>query len=387
MKYQLRLFCFLLTCFFGTNAGAFTVFQEEITEDTLPKPPGSSFSDFLIDRSLESEYVIEDDSTYTYSMISEDLDYLLKKYPAVLHPVEVGRSEFGLDMRTVRIGRAEPKQNCVFLVGNVHAREDYSSKLVMKFLNVYLLSIDGKSNLYPGAKALLDSIDIYLMPVANPDGLKIAQEDFEGITDSVNAYIDSIYCQEGFPEWKANGKGIDLNRTFDDGNFEVKKGTSFQASPSAEGYKGEFPAQPVETQHIQQFIAETRPLVTASFHTKGNILFWADAQTHPFLGNVDTEITGKIADASGFQVSTIAKYASDYGCGLENFVRARYGLIGTCVELSRGDKTRQQHGDDKFNYEVWRLAWNIPFIFIESAVQNAGKIRMNSDSYMFMHPF
>ena len=51
----------------------------------------------------------------------------------------------------------------------------------MKFLNLYLLSINGESDLYPNAKSYLDSLDIYIFPLANPDGLKIAHEDWEGI--------------------------------------------------------------------------------------------------------------------------------------------------------------------------------------------------------------
>ena len=377
-----KLFFFFLIAFFGSTV--FAQDQEPLI-DSVPKIPGSDYTDFLISDSLKRFYIVEDDSTYTYKMIVEDLDELLREHSSVLHAVTVGKSEFGLEMKTVRIGREVPKKDCVFLVGNIHAREDFSSKLLMKFLNVYLLSIDGKSNLYPLAAAMLDSVDIYIMPVANPDGLKIAQEDFEGITDSVNAYINSIYCLEDFPEWKANGKGIDLNRTFDDGNFAVKKGGGFQPKPASEGYKGAYPAQPVETQNIQKFLALTEPLVTASFHTKGNILFWADAQTHPFLGTIDTKIIDKIAAASGFKVATIAKYASEYGCGLENYVRSKHGLIGTCVELSSGDRTRQQHADDQFNVQVWKLAWNIPWIFIENAALYNKEIRANSEAYLILN--
>lgn len=355
----------------------------QLPEDSILKPPGSDYNRFLVNDAFRSAYVVEDDSTYTYAMIVEDLDHLLKKYPGVLHDVPVGKSEFGLNMRTVKIGRSgAPRKESVFLVGNIHAREDFSSKLLMKFLNIYLLSLEGKSNLYPDARVMLDSIDIYIMPVGNPDGLKIAQQDFAGIVDSVNAHIDSIYCLEDFPEWKANGKGIDLNRTFDDGNFAVKRGGGYQPSPASEGYKGAYPAEPLETQNIQRFVEQTRPLVTASFHTKGNILFWADAKTHPFLGGIDAKIMKKIVAASGFKMAAIAKYASEYGCGLENYVRAKYALLGTCVELSTGDRTRKQHPDDQFNEQVWKLAWNIPYIFIENAVLYRDEIRANSEAYM-----
>ncbi len=337
---------------------------------------------FLSDDSLISHYLVEDTAKYTYGMICEDLDYFLQTYPAWVHDEPMGKSEFGLELRTVRIGKAVPNKRCVFLVGNIHAREDYSSKLLMKFMNVYLLAIDGKSPLYPNAKLLLDSIDIYITPVANPDGLKIAHNDLVGIEQAFALVKDSIFVEDSYNEWKANGIGIDLNDTFDDGNFEVKKGGVVHTKPASEGYKGQFAAQAKETQALQNFVLAKRPLITASFHTKGNIFFWADAKTHPIFKNVDTEIVQKAAAVSGFRVSSISKNPADYGCGLENYVRSKAGLIGVCVELSRGDKTRFQHPDNKFNQEVWDRAWQLPYLYIENAVIYGSRIEENARLYM-----
>ena len=327
-------------------------------------------------------YIVEDTSTYTYEMIAADLDSFQKSYPDVVHPVHIGKSEFGLDLKAVRIGRDKPKQSCIFLVGNVHAREDFSSKLVMKFLNGWLLSIDHGSTIYPDAAAYLDSIDIYILPVANPDGLKIAQYDFDGILDSVNAHLDSIYCVEGFPEWKANGRGIDLNRSFDDGNWNVKASGGFQPRPSSEGYKGEIPAQPLETRAIQDFVNRVRPLITVSFHTKGEVLYWADAKSHPYFQNVDKQISERVADSSGYELSAIGKNPASYGCGLENYVRLRLGRLGTCVELAPGTGGRTPHADNLFNTLVWDKAWQIPAIYIRSAVEFQAAIETNAEALL-----
>ena len=355
-----------------------TLVKDSILRDSIIPP----LYDFLINDSLISYYVVEDTAKYTYYMICHDLVYFQHNYPAVVHPVTIGKSEFGLDLKTVRIGRAVPKKRCVYFVGNIHAREDYSSKLLMKFLNVYLLSMDGKSNRYPNALLMLDSIDIYITPVANPDGLKIAHEDWIGIEDSFALVKDSIILEDSYREWKANGRGTDLNTTFDDGNYAVKRGGAFHPSPASEGYKGTKPAEPIETQNIQRFVNLNKPLITASFHTKGNILFWADSKTHPIFQNVDTEIIEKAAIVSGFRTSTISKNPSDYGCGLENYVRSRLGLIGICVELSRGDKTRFQHPDNKFNEEVWVKAWELPYLFILNASMYGERLEMYSMEYL-----
>ncbi len=301
-------------------------------------------------------------------MILEDLTYLYVNFSEWVHPVSVGKSEFGLELATVRLGSEIPKKSAVFLVGNIHAREDFSSKMVMKFFNIYLLNLVNQDYTYPKAKRLLDSVDIYIMPVANPDGLKIAHLDFEGIQDSFDLYKDKILLIDSYQEWKANGKGIDLNATFDDGNHHLKHGKNFHSIPCSEGYKGLLPAEPKETQAIQNFITKTKPLVTVSFHTKGNVLYWADKGTHKRFKEIDTKINKKISVASKFGLTTISKSPIIYGCGLENYIRAKHNRIATCVELDSPKGGRVQSPDNEFNKRIWNKAWMIPYLYIENAV-------------------
>ncbi|TNE55041.1 MAG: hypothetical protein EP338_04830 [Bacteroidetes bacterium] len=328
-----------------------------------------------IDFSAEVDYIVEDTVKYTYEMIEADLGFFKKYYPEWVHEEKVGKSQFGLELYTIRIGKGEAKKNSVFLVGNIHAREDYSSKFLMKFTNVLLLNLAGKDTTYRNIIPILDSMDLYIMPVANPDGLKIAHLNFKGIEKQFAAVKDSIIVIETLEEWKANGIGIDINTSFDDGNHSVKKGDTYQESPASEGYKGKFPAEPIETRYIQDFVKRKQPLFTASFHTKGNIIFWADGGTHTYFLGLDEKINLKATSVSGFRVAHISKNPESYGCGLENYVRARLGLLGSCVELSSPEKRRKQFPDANFNKEVWQLAWKIPEVYITEAYHNRYMIR------------
>jgi g-D-glutamyl-meso-diaminopimelate peptidase len=312
-------------------------------------------------------YVVEDTAKYTYDMILDDLTYLYANFTNYVHPVQVGKSEFGLEIPTVRIGAAKAKKKSVLFVGNIHAREDYSSKFVMKFLNILLLNIVNQDNTYPNLKNYLDSLDIYFMPVANPDGLKISHLDFAGIQDSFDLHKEKILLIETFEEWKSNGKGIDLNASFDDGNHHLKKGKTFHSVPCSEGFKGSFPAEPKETQAIQVFLNQVKPLITASFHTKGNVIYWADKGTHKKFKGVDKIINTKVYKASDFQATEVSKSPVMYGCGMENYIRAKLNRIASCVELSSPEKHRKQFPDRDFNIQVWDKAWQIPYIYIENA--------------------
>ena len=95
--------------------------------------------------------------------------------------------------------------------------------------------------------------------MVNPDGVTISQKGVDGISDAVlksqledcyqqdlvsgNAYSDS---RQYFALWKANARGVDLNRNFDAG-WEEYTGA---ANPASECYKGTSPASEAEAQAI-----------------------------------------------------------------------------------------------------------------------------------------
>jgi g-D-glutamyl-meso-diaminopimelate peptidase len=350
-----------------------------------------NFVDFIQENSTnvhtKGKYVVEDYETYTYGMIQEDLAYFVNQYGNYLNYVDVGKSEFGLDLTTLRLGKGKQKENALFLVGNIHGREDYSSKFLMKFLNLFLLSLDGEESPYKNAHKWLEDADIYIMPVANPDGLKIAQGDWEDILFQFTEYYDDILVVETLNEWKANGLGIDLNCSFDDGNHDVKKGGTYKECRASEGFKGDCAAEPSETKAIQEFIEKYQPLITASFHTKGNITFWADQKTHHLFKGIDKKINDEVVRSSGFALSKVSKNPESYACGLENFVRSKYALIGVCVELSYGDKSKVQYPDDLFNELVWDLAWEIPWIYLKNTVKFSKELREINQNYLILEKF
>lgn len=325
---------------------------------TLPK---------LVEDSLDLKYyVVEDTSKYTFDMILEDIAFFETNWPQYVKTNTIGLSEFGLPLKGFTISKNNNPKPLVFFVGNIHAREDYSSKMVMKTANLLLLSLSGKSKMYESISGILDTVDLYLLPVANPDGLKIAHNDLVGIEAQTKIWFDSIKIDETIYEWKANGKGIDLNSSFDDNHWTIKKAGNYHANRASEGYKGAYPAEPIETQLLQAFIQKYKPICTLSFHTKGNILYWADNLTHPFYNEIDTKMANEAQKVSGFTLGKIGTKPADYGCGLENYVRSRSGSIGVCVELSCGGGGRKQHADSSFNTLVWDKAWQIPISYLKT---------------------
>jgi hypothetical protein len=298
-------------------------------------------------------YIVEDNQKYTFSMIRSDLYQMKAEVSEYTSLDSIGYSEFGLPIYCLKVGqKSNVPSYPILLVGNIHAREDFSSKYVMKFSNLLLQSLQNENAYFPQAKQWLDSLTFYIIPVANPDGLKIAHEDWieiEHWKDSVLA----LTRVETLAEWKANGKGTDLNNNFDDGYHLYKKSAIAQDLPASEGYKGCHPADAKEVMALQKFILKTKPLLTLSFHTKGNILFWRDCDTYEKYNQVDSLVNAKVSLKTNMKLADISYNPISYASGLENFVRSRLDLLAVCVELSPSDGKRKQYPDSKFNTLVW----------------------------------
>ncbi len=314
-------------------------------------------------------YYVEDNLKYTNNAINDDLYKINKEFQPFVKLDTIGFSEFSLPILTLKIhSESKHKKYPIWLVGNIHAREDYSSKMLMKFANLFLLSVVGLNNTYDKASKYLEFFDFYISPVVNPDGLKIAHEDWVGI-EKFKDSIMKIKRIDSFSAWKANGLGVDLNSNFDDGNHLYKCTAISQEVPASEGYKGCFPAEAKETIVLQNFVNKLNPILTLSFHTKGNVLFWGDCDTYDKFNNVDSLISGKVAQKTGLKMMNLSYNPINYGCGLENYIRVKLDMLAVCVELSPMTNRREQHPDNQFNKLVWANVAQLPIIYLEELLK------------------
>ena len=131
------------------------------------------------------EDLIEDSSLYSVSMIYDDIVNLMYTHSDVLNVDILGESEFGqaIPIMTIENKAVNNIKKPILLVGNLHAREFFSSKFLMKFTNQFLLSLNNPRCVYENVSRFLDEYIFYIVPLANPDGLKIAQEDWKGIEE------------------------------------------------------------------------------------------------------------------------------------------------------------------------------------------------------------
>ena len=134
------------------------------------------------------------------SQINSRLDEYLTDFDAILSGEVIGQSWEGRDIRGFKIrgtGGTKSVRPAVVLNGTVHAREWISPMTNMYALDTLLNGYGSNSEI----TSLLDEVDVYVLPVMNPDGYE-----YSWTTDRF---------------WRKNRRpvgggqiGVDLNRNF-----------------------------------------------------------------------------------------------------------------------------------------------------------------------------
>jgi len=90
------------------------------------------------------------------------LDELVAAYPDLATVVEIGQSTEGRPLRVLKISNG-PGKKALFADAAIHAREWITPPVILKIAFELLEN-------YQTNKALVDMVDWYILPIANPDG-------------------------------------------------------------------------------------------------------------------------------------------------------------------------------------------------------------------------
>ncbi len=244
----------------------------------------------------------------------------------------IGRSFEGRPLLVLKVGPAgdSPTRPNAFFVATYHAREWAATETALRLVKWLAAP--------PGTDARRDSLvqtrDIWIMPVANPDGYQFS---FDG--DRLWRKTRSL--QPG------GTTGVDMNR-----NHSVNWGLDNQgSSPDAatDIYRGPSPASEAETRSIEAFHAAHPPVVSLSYHTYAGLLIYPPGAVYGELPadlSVYRAVAGthaRSAVADRLPGSTRTAYAPGPAWQLyttngeyTDFAATRHGTIALTTELSSG---------------------------------------------------
>ena len=172
---------------------------------------------------------------YSHSQMMRDILGLKTAYPGLILSKNVGFSVEGRPLPMLIFGKGNTK---VFLCGTHHAREYITSAYLMYMINAYAEAYAANKRFGSyDIRQLLSECSIYIMPMVNPDGVALVQGGIKAAQDPDEvAAIRMI--RPSYAEWKANIKGVDLNRQYP-ALWDLKN--VMVTRPASEMYNGEVP--------------------------------------------------------------------------------------------------------------------------------------------------
>jgi len=293
--------------------------------------------------------IVDPNRTYSYEQMLADAQALAAQYPDIIRTEVIGYSVEGRDLLLIRLGRGDKK---AVLAGAHHAREYITSTFLMETVDEYAQAYYGSGD-FGGydVRSLLDELTVYVVPMVNPDGVNLVQNGIEAVQDPQRV-AGMRQMQSGYDEWKANINGVDLNRQYPCHWEEKESNTDV---PSSEMYKGEAPATEPEVQAMMALCEANEFVLAASFHTKGEVIYWADSGTEQAIA-ADAAIAQTLADVTGYDLMPVSEDPATYGAGFENWFRQEYALPAFCIELTPATGDSAPHDDNRFSELIWSRA-------------------------------
>ena len=302
--------------------------------------------------------VVNPNQTYTYDMMRADAQELSEAYPGLISVSSIGQSVERRELTLIKLGKGGKK---LLLLGAHHAREYITSTFLMETADTYAAAY--AQNAKAGTPDLLDSVTLYIVPMVNPDGVNLVQNGPDAAKNP-QAVKAMRMLKESYSEWKANINGVDLNRQYPCHWEEKASNTDV---PSSEMYKGTAAATEPEVQAVMRLCEENDFAMAASFHTKGEVIYWADSGTEDAIAAA-APIAQSIAEVTGYALMDVSGDPAVYGAGFENWFRQEYLRPGFCIELTPVGNGSLPHEDAQFASLVWSRAKGLATVLMQQAL-------------------
>jgi len=248
--------------------------------------------------------VINGEKNYTYEQLLQDIETLRKIYPN-LSAHTIGKSVMGKDIIELRVGNGPTE---IHVNASIHANEWITTGALMTFINDFLLATTNSQQLEGQYMFPLYSMNtMSFVPMVNPDGVNLV---INGAPYEEPYHSEVLRINGGstdFSGWKANIRGVDLNKQFP-ALWEVDAVKGPQ-QPAPRDFSGTAPLTEPEVQAIAQLTRERSFNRVLALHTQGEEIYWGFEGLEP----PESEIyANRMAQASGFQAIRYVNSTAGY---------------------------------------------------------------------------
>ena len=190
-------------------------------------------------------------------------------YP-FLKVYSIGKSVNQLPLYLIRLGCGPRK---IHVNGSHHGNEWLTSYILMESIEKLCEAYKHKQSINDvDIKDLLECVTFDFVPMVNPDGVMLAIEGTrsEYFTQAHLKWNEYAY---DFSRWKANARGVDLNRNYDAG-FKAYQMLSKLEKPAYAYYQGPFPESEPESKALADLTRKQNYDLVLAYHTQGEVIYW-----------------------------------------------------------------------------------------------------------------
>ncbi|GGG04677.1 M14 family metallopeptidase [Paenibacillus abyssi] len=351
-----------------------------LTLSTIPASPAAAAK-------AASGYIVSPKQVYTYDIMVRDLQALSERYPGLIATGSIGTSEYGRELWHIDVGKGPA---IILLNGSHHAREWITTILLMTMADRYALAYvqNAKWGAY-SVRDLLDQVTFRFVPMVNPDGVTLQQKGLAAFPKAERAKLLKMNGgSANFKRWKANAKGIDLNRQYPVDWEGIRNPAP---GPSYMNYKGAKPMQAKETQAMIEFTRSSGAELAVAYHSSGEILYWNYKTPAEHLSR-DRKIANQYASMTGYRL--VKPSANPSGGGFTDWFISQFGRPGLTPELARAaggtnvplsewERIWKQHRNTG-----WMLAAEAAELWLnrQQAVKVNESVRLTADERSYQWP-
>lgn len=217
-----------------------------------------------------------------------------KLYPEFTKLEKIGESVEGRPLYALQVGTGKKE---ILVDGGIHAREHMTTNVLMEMIDQYTVSYRAKTKFANyNTRAILDKTSIWFIPMINPDGVTLVQKGLKAMKPENQKIIKAYNKSSNYKRWKANARGVDLNR-----NFDAVWSLLGNTPKSFMGYKGESAFSEPESKAVKAFVEKHRFKADYSYHSSGQVLYWYNFQNKKNYAR-DLQLTRKVSGITGYSV-------------------------------------------------------------------------------------
>lgn len=308
---------------------------------------------------------------YTYEDMEADLWKMAELYPEYMSLDAVGKSVEGRALYRVILGNQSAERKVLIQAG-IHGREYISSQLVMKMLEYYLAYYENGYYEDEFYTDLFDKVCFHILPMTNPDGVSISQKgeaavsseetrsmmrtaykrDKETMIHAVDTngdlywydtyanpaydryaegYDEIISYEEYLSQWKANTKGVDINRNFDAGWEDIQQ----KDEPGYESFKGYFANSEQETKALTALLKSTLYECIISYHARGQLIYYDVVGNSQKVSGRSESLAKKASELIRYQMVNCKDSASVSLGGFGDWAMLNQNIASITIEVGK----------------------------------------------------